>query len=425
MGHLGQLTTRTYLSLQRRMDRAVPGLTDSEYLYEILKILFAEEEAKYCSVMPFNMFSKQDMAKTWGTPLKETEKILNTLADKGLVYHFEIDNAEMYGLAAPVLGFFEFSLMRIDGRFDRKKLSELYNQYITEEGRFVKKFFSVMTPISRAFVYEDEVTSEILPYEKAREVIDTASCITVGTCFCRHKMAHLGKSCGQPEDVCLTFNEVAKYISKHKIAREISKAEAHKILDLCIENGLVQIGDNVKKNLQIICNCCGCCCDLLLGYKRFSPRHVVNPTNYIAEIDPEKCKACGICVKKCPVDAITSQNGKYSVNKSNCLGCGVCSRFCPEQACRLTTRPKRTYVPDNVIEASYLRAIEQAKIGSLIFDDPTSVSYKIFRPLIDLFIKIPPVKALLLKKIIYKTVLNIFLNSRKFSTFKKFMHNEA
>jgi NADP-reducing hydrogenase subunit HndC len=46
-------------------------------------------------------------------------------------------------------------------------------------------------------------------------------------------------------------------------------------------------------------------------------------------IIPEKCKACGICAKDCPVSAITGQKGvPYVINSTKCIKCGVCAHKC-------------------------------------------------------------------------------------------------
>ena len=99
------------------------------------------------------------------------------------------------------------------GSLTEKRLSELYYQYINIEEGFIKQFSNINPPMTRAFVQEDaikDIESEVLSYERASEGINQATCITVGTCFCRHKMEHMGMACDNPQDVCLTFNDVAK-----------------------------------------------------------------------------------------------------------------------------------------------------------------------------------------------------------------------
>lgn len=49
-------------------------------------------------------------------------------------------------------------------------------------------------------------------------------------------------------------------------------------------------------------------------------------------LDPDKCKGCVNCMKRCPTDAIRVRNGKASVLYSRCIGCGECIRICPHGA---------------------------------------------------------------------------------------------
>lgn len=52
----------------------------------------------------------------------------------------------------------------------------------------------------------------------------------------------------------------------------------------------------------------------------------------VAYIIPEKCDACGICVKVCPVAAVQSSSSGVTINPVSCIGCGVCMPRCPKQA---------------------------------------------------------------------------------------------
>ncbi len=59
-----------------------------------------------------------------------------------------------------------------------------------------------------------------------------------------------------------------------------------------------------------------------------------------AEVNKDRCDACGMCVKACPVNAIQIREFetragvvlKADVNKALCLGCGICSATCPKAA---------------------------------------------------------------------------------------------
>jgi len=48
------------------------------------------------------------------------------------------------------------------------------------------------------------------------------------------------------------------------------------------------------------------------------------------QIDPEACKACGICLKNCPSDAITGEKKvPHVINQEKCTLCGACWEKCP------------------------------------------------------------------------------------------------
>ena len=49
----------------------------------------------------------------------------------------------------------------------------------------------------------------------------------------------------------------------------------------------------------------------------------------VFQIDPEKCRGCSVCSKKCPVGAISGElKSPYSIDRTKCVGCGVCRDFC-------------------------------------------------------------------------------------------------
>ena len=50
-------------------------------------------------------------------------------------------------------------------------------------------------------------------------------------------------------------------------------------------------------------------------------------------INPEKCKACGLCQKNCPVGAISGEGRETRViDQDKCIKCGTCLTTCPFKA---------------------------------------------------------------------------------------------
>jgi ferredoxin len=47
-------------------------------------------------------------------------------------------------------------------------------------------------------------------------------------------------------------------------------------------------------------------------------------------IDPEKCQACLICARRCPVEAIAgAKNQIHIIDQETCIKCGICIEVCP------------------------------------------------------------------------------------------------
>jgi len=47
-------------------------------------------------------------------------------------------------------------------------------------------------------------------------------------------------------------------------------------------------------------------------------------------IDPDKCQACGICLRKCPAEAIEGGKNKiHVIDQEKCIKCGTCFEVCP------------------------------------------------------------------------------------------------
>ena len=179
----------------------------------------------------------------------------------------------------PMAGFFEFSMMRVREDIDQKVLSELFYEYLNVEEDFIRELFTQgETQLGRTFVHEPALSTQnalhVLDYERATEVIKTATHRGVGICYCRHKMLHMDQACTAPQEICMTFNTVGASLIRHGHAREVDVKEGLDLLQEAYENNLVQFGENIRKDVNFICNCCGCCCEAMIAARKFAMKPI-------------------------------------------------------------------------------------------------------------------------------------------------------
>lgn len=401
-----------YNKLVERLNRFPQGAPPSELLTKILKILFSKKEAGLVSLMPIKPFTAQKASKIWKMDFVSTKNILDKLASRALLVDIEMNGETTYTLPPPMAGFFEFSLMRVRDDIDQKVLSELFHQYITNKDDFIKSLFTDgKTRLGRTFIHEPVLTEDnalqVLDYERATQVIETASQRGVSMCYCRHKKGHLNKACDAPMNICMTFNNTGASLIKHGHARAVDKVEGLDLLQQAYDNNLVQFGENAQKRVNFICNCCGCCCEAMIAARRFAIMNPVHTTNFLPLVDESNCNGCGKCVNVCPVEAMTlisannpnkSKMKKARLNEDICLGCGLCVKICDKDTIILKSREKRVITPTTGVQKAVIMAIERGKLQNLIFDNRVLWSHRALSAVLGAILKLPPVKRALAKQ---------------------------
>lgn len=400
MGHLAGK------DLYRKLGKKIDGLTArapwNSTLYSILKELYTADEAELIVKMPYGLSTLDQIEKVTKLERKNIEKLLDNLTEKGLVLDIWIHDKYYYTVSPFIIGIFEFTMMRTRGELNMNEWSRLFYDYLQDSSTYYKANWGKGQKISplRTIPFEDTVENdsyvEILDYEKASAIIKKAKKYAIGICSCRHEKYHLDKkNCDIPLETCTSFDNAADTLIRHGMAKEVTKEEMLDNLALSKENGLVLSADNVRKNVSFICNCCGCCCNVLQGLCKFGYPNMVVTSNYIARIDVDECIQCGSCIDACPINAITDGNNGNTpvINESTCLGCGVCSLNCQSDSLKLRQRKSRVFCPEDTFERIILQSLEQGNLQNLIFNNPQSLSHGFLRGVVGGFLKLPMVKA--------------------------------
>lgn len=370
-----------YRLLQQRLDRNVTGAPDSPTFLRILQLLFTPAEADLARRIPTSFISLSKLARKSGIAVDRLADTITSMAERGLVFDMEHNGKRYVALAPVVIGFFEFTFMRTRENYPIAELAQLFDQYFFEREDFARAVFAGQTQIGRSLVREDALPegdhTEILDWERASVIVETARSHAVSLCACRNHAEQAGHACEHPMRTCLSLNIGAESLSRQGIAEPISKSEAMQILEQAKAAGLAQTGDNVQRNVSYICNCCGCSCGMMNAIRRFEIRNAIVTSNRISVIDPERCNGCTRCAKICPINAITIAEGeqdgrkrKWAVRNADlCLGCGVCYAACKRGALSMQKRERRVFTPETTFERIVVMAIERGKLGDLLLDN--------------------------------------------------------
>ncbi|MBC7237705.1 MAG: ferredoxin family protein [Chloroflexi bacterium] len=184
---------------------------------------------------------------------------------------------------------------------------------------------------------------QIVPFPVARDlVLNGPPDIALYECPCRQLRAN---PC-TPTQVCMVVGQpFVDFMLEHhpRGARRITQAEAVELLQAEHDRGHVHTAwfkDAAAGRFYAICNCCSCCCGGIEAMMRHGIPMLI-PSGYVSHIDPQRCSACGRCVRGCPFGALrwngdTIQGDRTVIlNWEACLGCGVCQALCPSGAISL------------------------------------------------------------------------------------------
>lgn len=324
-------------------------LPESEHLRPMIMANYTPEEAEFLTGFPHGSTSLEHLSEITGKKPEELEPVLTELGRKGMIYKSSRGDSVRYRLNDAF-----FALMRANlwpGWTDERtnRTAPEINKYFMDN--WIEQYNEVhhrglrTLPIART-IKDDR---NIISYEDAVKVVDSFEYYTVSTCPCRHRhnLDPDQKDCPHPTEVCLHFDDLGHYIVEHEQGREITKEETLAILKMSADSGLVHGISTWREKPDTICNCCSCCCMWLESFHKLGHKASLDPSNYILEISPESCKACGLCVKRCPMDAIQLKYSDKAGNKFSkaaaldpdlCLGCGVCAHKCPTGSLTLVQR---------------------------------------------------------------------------------------
>ena len=313
-------------------------------LYALLESLFNEEEARIAlNLSPFAPEPPEKVAERMGEDPEKIARILDVMADNGVIYCSQKGDIKWYKTIQLVPGIFELQFMKGEYTPRAKELAQLFDAYHNASRALAEKRTEPpkrTVSFARVIPIEESITPDtnIFSYEEVERYINQTDMITLSSCYCRHEHRLLDRGCEYPDDVCLQFGPFARFVRDRGFGREITREEAREVMKRSADAGLIATSSNTRERIDFICNCCTCCCGVLRSVKiSGAPVRSVS-SNFQAEVEAESCIGCGDCVERCQMDAISLVDDIAKVDPERCLGCGVCIRACSTESLTLVRR---------------------------------------------------------------------------------------
>jgi Fe-S-cluster-containing hydrogenase component 2 len=339
-----------YERLAEHLSRLGMGYPFREELVVILKENFSPQEAEVALAIPANPVPLEpvevdDILKGIDLPRAELVEILENLSGRGLLFSGRTDKGDKgFALQQVGFGFPQTFFWRNEDTPHARKMAGMtakyFNRAVTREafsGPATKAYRYI--PVGRTIPTTKQA---IFPSEMMETVIEKADVIAVAHCPCRVAYRLAGKGCEHPTEVCMKYNDMARYVIDKGFAREISKQEALELIRKSEEAGLVHFVDNAEGEIQHNCNCCGCACWNVGSIRRRKiPRDALMATYFMRDTNRDACTGCGACAEICPVEALRLEGDFPVVDEAWCIGCGVCATVCPADAVVIKVREDR------------------------------------------------------------------------------------
>lgn len=347
-------TEPTYRRLARALDSLAQGFpaTSTGIELEVLKMMFAPDEAEVASRMSDSWESTEEIAARAGLDPAASKPLLRLMSRKDLVLQRASGETLLYRLNAFIVGSYESTMFRLQGS-DAHRFAHLIEEYFAESGALA----GIMRPtpaLHRVVPAHDTVKTEwILPYDDVRAFLEGAVSFGLIDCVCRKQQELLGRrTCDFPIRTCLNFSTRERPQTPYSVSRE----EALAALDKFEELGLVHTVSNIASGINYVCNCCGCCCGILRSLNEAGVDSIAY-ANYYATVDGDACAGCGNCEARCQVKAIKVRDGVAHVDRAKCIGCGLCVTGCAAGAAELVLKPENEIVepPKDMGEWSRMR----------------------------------------------------------------------
>ena len=333
-----------YEALRAHLDRGpIPfPAAASGVEIRLLRRLFTPDEA--CITLQLSALPEalSTISRRLGASAASLGPILAAMATRGVIHQTGQPGAERYGKLPFAVGIYELQVGHLTADLERdarayfdEAFVEAFQEGPTRQMRTVPvgAAFRPTSPVARAADIKASILASAGPFAVQR-------------CICRHGKDLLGEPCRRTDlrENCLTLGGGARFMLARGVAREVTREELSSLVDRADAEGLVLQPQNTASP-SFVCCCCGCCCNVLTSSRKLPRPASRFAATHRAVAEAKACSACGACVERCPMEALSVGSGEAAVNHDRCIGCGLCVTSCPSDALRLAERADASAPP--------------------------------------------------------------------------------
>ena len=275
-----------------------------------------------------------ELARREGMSIEDTAQLADDLVHIGLLeYNCDDDGVDRVQLPVFAPGNMESTVMTKERTDKYPETAPAFLNYILDLQKMITWAVPMGSALMRTIPVEKAIANEPrrVKFEEISYWLDKAGdSIGVAPCECRKLRRMVGEGTADLEfECCINLGKYAESCIRAGKARRITREEAEKIILEAERRGSVHQLSNIDGPdfSLFICNCqWDTCMALKTSWYTQSPSLV--RSNYIAEVDPANCVACGGCVEVCPQNAVK-------------LGTKLCQKTPVEI--------KKTEIPDNKV----------------------------------------------------------------------------
>ncbi len=250
------------------------------------------------------------IARRAGMDKEKARQLLHELTEIGLLVQVLVPKIglEIYLQPLYTPGVFEFLLLNEPFCRAHPEIAYAFEQHATDSQTEHAMNTPMGAGIMRVIPVENAIPAEAQQIDKERVsyyIEKNADHLCALPCQCRRVRKLMGEGAGDlDESFCLFMGHCADMFINLGRGKKLTKEEAYEMMRHVEEIGCVhQITTLEDGNTFAICNCQPESC-LALGVTQYFNTPAFTQSNYVAEIDKEKCVACGQCVDKCANNAI-------------------------------------------------------------------------------------------------------------------------